>query len=79
MGHTLHEDPEIPNYGKAGRGPILHSGMTVAIEPITTSGSAQINMERDGWTIRTWDGSNSAQFEHTFLITDDGAEILTKL
>lgn len=77
VGHSLHEDPEIPNYGRPGTGPILEAGMTIAIEPITTSGNPDIYIERDGWTIRTWDGSNSAQFEHTILILENGAEVLT--
>ena len=77
VGFELHEDPEIPNYGKAGRGVALQPNMTIAIEPIAISGSADIYMDRDGWTIRSWDGSNSAQFEHTFLITEHGSEILT--
>jgi len=78
VGHELHEDPEIPNYGKPNSGPILTAGMTIAIEPITTTGSPDIYIEKDGWTIRTWDGSNSAQFEHTLLVLEDGAEIITK-
>lgn len=79
VGYELHEDPEIPNYGRVGVGPTLLSGMTIAIEPITTTGSPDIYIEKDGWTIRTWDGSNSAQFEHTVLVLDDGAEIITKI
>ena len=79
VGHQLHEDPEIPNYGKSGTGPVLQAGMTIAIEPITTLGSPDIYIEKDGWTIRTWDGTNSAQFEHTVLILENGSEILTSL
>lgn len=79
VGHHLHEDPEIPNYGRSGTGPVLEAGMTIAIEPITTLGSPEIYIERDGWTIKTWDGSRSAQFEHTILVTENGSEILTKL
>ncbi len=77
VGNNLHEEPEIPNYGIAGRGPILKSGMTIAIEPITTLGTSEIRELRDGWTLVTIDGSWSAQFEHTVLITNKGAEILT--
>ncbi|HSX08080.1 MAG TPA: type I methionyl aminopeptidase [Candidatus Saccharimonadales bacterium] len=77
VGHELHEDPEIPNYGPAGRGPILKAGMTIAIEPITTLGNYAIEQLHDGWTLVTRDGSWSAQFEHTLLVTDNGAEILT--
>lgn len=79
VGYELHEDPEIPNYGRAGTGPVLKSGMTIAVEPISTLGKPDIYEEKDGWTLRTWDGSWSAQFEHTILITDSGCEVLTKL
>lgn len=79
VGHELHEDPEIPNYGKAGIGPELVAGMTIAVEPITTAGSPDIYIEKDGWTIKTWDGSNSAQFEHTILVLENGSEVLTTL
>lgn len=79
VGRELHEDPEIPNYGRAGIGPVLMAGMTIAIEPITTLGSPAIKEESDGWTLRTVDGSWSAQFEHTVLVTASGCEILTKI
>jgi methionyl aminopeptidase len=79
VGHQLHEDPEIPNYGKAGTGMVLQAGMTIAIEPIATLGSPDIYIEKDGWTIRTWDGTRSAQFEHTVLILENGCEVLTEL
>jgi len=79
VGHELHEDPEIPNYGRAGSGPLLTAGMTIAIEPIATTGSPDIYIEKDGWTIRSWDGSNCAQFEHTILVLEKGYEILTVL
>lgn len=79
VGHELHEDPEIANYGKSGTGPILKSGMTIAIEPITTLGNPGIYQARDGWTLLTQDGSWSAQFEHTVLVTPTGCEILTTL
>lgn len=78
VGHELHEPPEIPNYGRAGTGPMLSAGMTIAIEPITTLGSPRIYQANDGWTLLTVDGSRSAQFEHTLLVTDDGCEILTQ-
>jgi len=78
VGYELHEEPEIPNYGRAGTGPILKSGMTIAVEPITTLGSPAIFQARDGWTLLTQDGSWSAQFEHTVLVTSTGCEILTK-
>jgi methionyl aminopeptidase len=77
VGHELHEDPEIPNYGRASTGPILRAGMTIAIEPITTLGGPNIIETHDGWTLLTADGSWSAQFEHTVLVTKDGCEIMT--
>jgi methionyl aminopeptidase len=76
VGHFLHEDPEIPNY-YIGKGAELKPGMTIAIEPITTLGSPAITFDRDGWTIRTKDGSWAAQFEHTVLVTHEGVEVLT--
>lgn len=79
VGHELHEDPNIPNFGFAGSGPILHAGMTIAIEPMATLGSYGVKVDKDGWTIRTKDGSLAAHFEHTVLVTDRGAEILTSL
>ncbi len=78
VGHTVHEDPNIPNYGKNNTGPWLKQGMTIAIEPMVTLGSEQIVVDPDGWTIRTVDGSWAAHFEHTVLITEEGAEVLTK-
>lgn len=78
VGYELHEDPDIFNYGKAGTGPILKAGMTVAIEPIATLGRPMIYQDRDGWTLRTQDGSLAAQFEHTVLVTKTGCEILTQ-
>jgi methionyl aminopeptidase len=77
VGHQVHEDPNIPNYGMAGTGSVLKTGMTIAIEPMATLGDYHVKIERDGWTIRTVDGSLSAHFEHTVLITPDGYEILT--
>ncbi len=77
VGHELHEEPEIPNYGLAGRGPVLRTGMTVAIEPIANLGGKEIVGDPDGWTIWTADGSDSAQFEHTVVVTNDGYEVLT--
>jgi methionyl aminopeptidase len=79
VGHDLHEDPNIPNYGKKGAGPQLFSGMTIAVEPMATMGSHEIRVNEDNWTVRTDDGSLSAHFEHTILITDTGAEVLTKV
>lgn len=79
VGHELHESPEIPNYGRAGTGMVLRAGMTIAIEPITTLGGHKIFQAHDGWTLLTVDGSRSAQFEHTVLVTPRGYEILTQL
>lgn len=79
VGHELHEEPNIPNYGKKGRGEQLSAGMTIAIEPMATLGTHKVTVDGDGWTIRTADRSLSAHFEHTILITQDGSEILTKL
>ena len=79
VGHNLHEDPDIPNYGIKGTGPTLKAGQTIAIEPITTLGDHRIFQAHDGWTLMTVDSSRSAQFEHTILVTETGAEILTQL
>ncbi len=79
VGHYLHEDPNIPNYGRKNTGPWLQSGMTIAIEPMATLGSERVVLESDGWTVKTRDHSLSAHFEHTILITDDGSEILTQV
>jgi methionyl aminopeptidase len=77
VGHELHEDPNIPNYGRANTGPWLDAGMTIAIEPMVTLGTERVYIDNDDWTIRTQDGSWAAHFEHTVLITPDGAEILS--
>lgn len=79
VGHELHEEPAIPNFGLSGRGPKLTTGMTIAIEPMATTGGHEVVVDSDGWTIRTKDGSISAHFEHTVLVTDDGFEIMTQL
>ncbi|MGH7249658.1 MAG: M24 family metallopeptidase, partial [Minisyncoccia bacterium] len=79
VGYEMHEPPEIPNYGVKGTGPVLRAGMTIAVEPITTLGDYRIKGDSDGWTLRTRDGSLSAQFEHTVLITKTGCEILTEM
>jgi len=79
VGHQVHEDPNIPNYGRANTGPWLDQGMTIAIEPMVTLGTDAVRVADDGWTILTTDGSWSAHFEHTVLITEDGADILTQL
>lgn len=77
VGHELHEAPDIPNYGKAGTGPLIKEGMVFAVEPMLNLGSADICMLDDGWTIETYDESPSAHFEHTVLVTKDGYQILT--
>ena len=79
VGHDMHEDPNIPNYGRAGTGMQLQAGMTIAIEPMATLGTDRVFVDPDGWTIRTRDQSMSAHFEHTVLVTDTGSEILTQL
>ena len=79
IGRELHEDPQIPNFGKAGDGPPLREGMTLAIEPMVNAGSWKVNVLEDGWTAVTGDSSLSAHFEHTVAITENGPIILTKL
>lgn len=78
VGHDLHEPPEVPNYGFSGTGDLLKEGMTIAIEPMATLGDWKIVLDPDKWTIRTRDGSIAAHFEDTILITQGGAEILTR-
>jgi methionyl aminopeptidase len=77
VGRKLHEEPQIPNYGRRGSGPKLKAGMTLAIEPMINIGGPDVRLLEDGWTVRTADGTRSAHFEHTVLITRDGPEILT--
>lgn len=77
VGKDLHEDPEVPNYGKQGRGVRLTEGMVIAIEPMINMGTEKIYVMPDEWTVRTKDGKLSAHFEHTIAITNDGAVILT--
>jgi methionyl aminopeptidase len=79
VGRDLHEDPLIPNYGKAGEGIELKPGMTLALEPMLNIGGWRIKTLADGWTVVTEDGSLSCHFEHTVLITDKGPEVLTRL
>lgn len=78
IGKAMHEDPQLPNYGDAGKGPRLKAGMVLAIEPMINMGSAAVKVLEDGWTAITVDGSVSAHFEHTVAITKDGAVILTQ-
>ncbi|MDD5887555.1 MAG: type I methionyl aminopeptidase [Oscillospiraceae bacterium] len=77
VGTKLHEDPGVPNYGKAGRGIRLLPGMVIAIEPMITQGSPKIKQMPDGWTVKTADGKAAAHYENTIAITDNGPEILT--
>jgi methionyl aminopeptidase len=77
VGRKLHEEPQIPNYGKRGSGPKLKAGMTLAIEPMINMGTAAVTLLEDGWTVRTADGMPSAHFEHTVLVTKQEPEILT--
>ena len=79
VGFEMHMPPEIPNYGRKGNGVLLKPGDTIAIEPMATLGGERIVSDDDGWTISTRDGSLAAHFEHTVLITETGAEILTTL
>jgi methionyl aminopeptidase len=79
VGYDIHEAPNIPNYGVAGTGPVLSAGMTIAIEPMASLGDWHINIAKDNWTVVMSDGSLGAHFEHTVLITEDGAEILTQV
>jgi len=79
IGRKMHMAPDVPNYGRKGTGVLLKPGDTIAIEPMATLGGEKIKHSSDGWTISTKDGSLAAHFEHTVLITEDGAEILTSL
>ena len=79
IGKNLHEDPQIYNFGKKGRGIELKSGMISAIEPMVNEGKYKVQVLPDGWTVITKDGSLSAHFEHSVAITDNGPEILSKL
>ncbi len=78
IGRLLHEDPQVPNFGKPGQGVRLREGMTIAIEPMVNAGGPDVVILDDGWTAVTTDGSLSAHFEHTIAITKNGPEILTK-
>ncbi len=79
VGNAVHEDPEIPNWGRSGTGPELVEGMVIAIEPMATEGSSKVKLLLDGWTWVTADGSRAAHFEHTLVVTQNGAEILTRI
>jgi methionyl aminopeptidase len=77
IGQEMHEDPQIPNYGPAGRGPVLEEGMVLAIEPMVTAGRHQVRMADDHWSIFSQDGSLAAHFEFTIAVTADGPRVLT--
>ena len=77
IGTDMHEDPDVPNYGKTGTGPLIKEGMVIAVEPMLTYGSREICILDDEWTIETIDNSSAAHFEHTVVVTKEGCEILT--
>ena len=77
IGRNLHEDPQIPNYGEPGRGPLIKPGLVVAVEPMVNIGGWETRVLADDWTVVTEDGSLSAHFEHTIAVTEDGREVLT--
>ena len=79
IGTAMHQAPNVPNFGKPGRGPKLERGLALAVEPMVTLGSQHTSMDDDEWTIRTVDRSWAAHFEHTFTLTPDGAWVLTAL
>jgi methionyl aminopeptidase len=79
IGREMHEPPQVPNYGRAGRGPRLQKGMVFAIEPMVNVGTERVRMLDDEWTAVTADGELSAHFEHTIAITDEGPEVLTRV
>jgi methionyl aminopeptidase len=78
IGRSMHEDPQVPNFGPAGKGPRLKAGMVLAIEPMINAGKPEVRVLPDGWTAVTVDGSYSAHFEHTVAITKDGPQVLTR-
>ena len=78
VGKELHEDPEVPNYGRAGTGLTLKEGLVIAIEPMVNAGSSAVRVLNDDWTVVTVDGHKSAHFEHTIAVTAQGPVILTQ-
>jgi methionyl aminopeptidase len=78
IGKSMHEDPQLPNFGDAGKGPRLKAGMVLAIEPMINAGGPEVRVLKDGWTAVTVDGGYSAHFEHTVAITKDGPKVLTR-
>jgi methionyl aminopeptidase len=78
VGRSYHEEPQVPNFGDPGRGPLLQTGMTIAIEPMITAGGPDVYLHHDEWSISTSDGSMAAHFEHTVAVTEDGPLVLTR-
>ncbi len=79
LGHVMHESPDVPNTGRPGTGPIMPEGLVITIEPTLVERSARVKVDADGWSVRTKDGGWAAQFEHTVIVTRQGAEILSTL
>ena len=79
VGAHLHEDPNVPNYGTAGRGPRIYKGMTLAVEPMINQGTHEVRVLKDGWTVVTADGKLSAHYEHSIAVTENGVILLTKV
>ncbi|SRR5579884_432856 len=79
VGRRLHEEPQVPNFGRPGSGVVLRPGMTLAIEPMVNAGTHEVTVDPDGWTVRTRDHKPSAHFEHTVAVTESGADVLTRL
>lgn len=79
IGHDLHEAPDVPNYGIAGRGQRIYTGMVIAVEPMINAGTHDVIQLDDGWTVKTADGKLSAHYEHTLAVTDNGVVLLTKV
>jgi methionyl aminopeptidase len=77
VGRKMHEDPQVPNYGTPGTGPKLRAGLVLAVEPMITEGTWEVETLDDGWTVVTEDGKLAAHFEHTIAVTDEGPKILT--
>ena len=77
IGREMHEEPQVPNFGPPGRGPLLEPGMTFALEPMVNEGGYEVYVDRDGWTVRTVDGKLSAHYEHTVAVTEEGPLVLT--
>jgi methionyl aminopeptidase len=79
IGQKMHEDPQVPNYGRPGTGPRLKEGWVLAVEPMVNEGTHEVRILSDGWTVKTRDGRASSHFEHTIAVTDDGPTVLTSL